>query len=124
MPSVMIVDDEPDIRFLIKLTLEQAGHEVVEAASGEEALQMIEKEEPDLMLLDINLPLLNGFQVLDEMRYSGRLERVPVLMLSANVSATASDKALESGCKGYISKPVFPNELRRIVEETLGEHKP
>ena len=119
MPNVMVVDDEPDIRFLVRLTLEQAGHTVTEAASGEEALEMLDQEEPDLVLLDINLPLLNGFQVLEEMRLSGRLERVPVLILSANVSTAATDKALEAGSRGYISKPVFPAELRRVVAETL-----
>jgi CheY-like chemotaxis protein len=118
--SLLVVDDEPDIRFLLRLTLEREGYVVNEATTGEEAVDMIEDDaDVDLVLLDLNLPDMNGFGVLRSLRHTGRIDPPVVFMITADADPDLPERAIAAGCKGFILKGISPMELTRIVEEGL-----
>jgi CheY-like chemotaxis protein len=118
--SLLVVDDEPDIRFLLRLTLEREGYVVNEATTGEEAVDMLEDDvDVDLVLLDLNLPNMNGFGVLRCLRHSGRIDPPAVFMITADADPDLPERAIAAGCKGFILKGISPVELARIVEEGL-----
>lgn len=112
---VLIVDDEPDIRLLIRINLVAAGYEVLEVGSGREAIDFIEGEEPDIVLLDLRLPELDGWEVLEHLKERGVIERVPVVAISAHASPMTKERAREVGFRSYVSKPFTPQELLEVV---------
>lgn len=114
---VLIVDDEPDIRLLIRINLLAAGYEVLEAGNGREAIDILEGEEPDLVLLDLRLPELDGWDVLEHLKERGVAERVPVVAISAHASPTTKERAREVGFRSYVSKPFTPDELLEVVAQ-------
>lgn len=116
---ILVVDDEPDIRMLVRITLDGEGYDVVEASNGEEALEQIAREEPDLVFLDLRMPGIDGWGVLDRLSENGELERIPVVVVSAHASHGSSQRALSLGCRGYISKPFDPDELLQAAERFL-----
>jgi CheY-like chemotaxis protein len=118
MKSVLVVDDEPDMRFLLRLTLERSGFSVSEASTGEEALDMLERTPFDLLLLDLNLPGINGFSFLRSMKEIGRIDPPAVYMLTADADPELPDRALASGCAGFIAKGISSSEFVKILEET------
>lgn len=126
MPVVLIVDDEADIRDVLELSLEHAGYRVLTAADGVEALRVLAGEIPDAMLLDIGMPNIDGWQVLEQIKASGTvdLNRVPVIMLTA--WATEDDR-LRGGIEGavrYLAKPFDPNHVIDVLAELLGPDAP
>jgi two-component system C4-dicarboxylate transport response regulator DctD len=109
MTSVLIVDDEPDIALICRLSLTLEGFEVTERDSGRGALAYLAENTPDVVLLDLRLPDLSGWEVLDELRSSGRLDDLRVILFSAH--ASAAQAAAEAGCVAFISKPFTPDDL-------------
>lgn len=109
MTSVLVVDDEPDIALICQLTLTLAGFEVDERDSGRSALDYLATTTPDVVLLDLRLPDLSGWEVLDALRERGRLASLKVVLFSAHASAART--AVEAGCVGFISKPFTPDDL-------------
>jgi DNA-binding response OmpR family regulator len=107
--SVLVVDDEPDIALICKLALSLAGFDVEECGSGTAALEYLDAKTPDVVLLDLRLPDLSGWEVLDRLREKGRLDQLRVILFSAHASAAQS--AVEAGCVSFISKPFTPDEL-------------
>ncbi len=107
-PCIMAVDDEQAIRTLLERTLESEGYEVISAADGISALAMMEKREPDLVILDINMPGLDGFQVLERIRQHSN---VPVITLTGIGEVTALGSALSLGADDYVRKPFNIREL-------------
>ncbi len=118
MATILVVDDEPDLRVIVRTFLEREGHSVVEADSGEAALAMLARKDPDLVLLDLRMPGIDGWQVLDELGVE-RLEALPVVILSANVDGSSARRAEELGCRGYLSKPFTRVELAALVAEAI-----
>jgi DNA-binding response OmpR family regulator len=121
MATILVVDDEPDIRSLVQLNLELDGHRVITAANGAEALELIADEVPDLMLLDVMMPEVDGWTVLETIKAAGDLDvnRIPVLMLTAN---DASDARVRGGIEGairYLTKPFQPSMLREEINTAL-----
>jgi DNA-binding response OmpR family regulator len=121
MALVLVVDDEPDIRELVRINLEQAGHRVVTAADGDEALASVRKEAPDALFLDVRMPGTDGWAVLEELKAGSRrdLSEIPVFMLTA---ADEPEARLRGGIQGalqYITKPFDPRALVELLEETL-----
>jgi two-component system OmpR family response regulator len=116
---VLVVDDEADLLFTVTLSLELAGYTVVQAASGEEALAVVEKERPDAVVLDLRLPGIDGWEVLRRLGGGTGRPRVPVVLLSAQVDTATADRAVELGCHAYLAKPFRPAELTRILESVL-----
>ena len=115
-PCIMVVDDEQTIRTLLKRILESEGYEVILAADGNSALTMLEKREPDLVILDINMPGLNGFQVLERIRQHSN---VPVIMLTGIGEATALGNALSLGADDFVKKPFNVRELLARIKTKL-----
>jgi CheY-like chemotaxis protein len=119
--SVLITDDEANIRLMLRTALEGAGYEVREAANGREALEAIEKDPPDLVLLDLNMPVLDGMGVLEQMRSIPRRRKPHVVVLTAFGSIPAAVKATRLGAVDFLEKPITPDELRQTVRGALEE---
>lgn len=119
--KVLVVDDDADLRFTLTLALELAGYEVRSAASGEDALAIVDEDEPDAIVLDIRMPDIDGWEVLRRLDEAGRLPRIPVVVVSAltDLTATAA-KAAGLGCRDYLAKPVTAADLMMTLEQILG----
>ena len=115
-PSVLVVDDELDVRTLIRLLLERAGFEVTEAANGREALRRLHQARPDLVVLDVSMPELDGWQTLERIR---DLSDLPVLMLTARATELDKVRGLKAGADDYVTKPFGRQELLARVEALL-----
>jgi DNA-binding response OmpR family regulator len=127
MARILVVDDEPDIRTLVQLNLELDGHEVITAANGAEALELIADEIPDVMLLDLMMPEVDGWTVLETIKAAGDLDvnHIPVLMLTANDAVDARVRGGIEGAIRYLTKPFSPLVLREEVRNALdGETEP
>jgi DNA-binding response OmpR family regulator len=115
---ILIVDDEPDILLMIRLNLEAEGYEVVMAADGEKALERIDADRPDLVVLDVMMPVLDGWGVLE--RLQRRTDAPPVVVVSAKTGGRDVAHALRLGAADYVTKPFDPERLVTAVAETLG----
>ena len=113
---ILVVDDETDIRALLRVLLERSGHSVVEAADGNEALRVFYAEQPELVLLDVSLPGLDGFATLQRIR---DLSDVPVVMLTARADELDKVRGLRGGADDYVTKPFGRQELLARVETHL-----
>jgi len=109
--KILVVDDEPHIRRILQFLLEQEGFEVVLAENGEEGLSLVEKIKPDLILLDVMMPLMDGFSVLQNLRANFETSRIPVIMLTARGESSEKVKGLKGGANDYITKPFNQEEL-------------
>ncbi len=117
MTSVLVVDDEPDIALICKLALSLEGFDVEERSSGQAALDYLATDTPDVVLLDLRLPDLSGWEVLDRLRDRGQLASLRVILFSAHASAAQS--ALDAGCVSFIAKPFTPDELVAHVTSAM-----
>ena len=118
-PSVLVVDDEPTARTMLRLILVRAGFEVLEAQDGSEALDEVQRNVPDLMILDIVMPGIDGFEVCRILRNQDETADLPIIMLSARADAESVNRGLLLGATKYLTKPVMPDELTRHVREVL-----
>ena len=116
MASVLVVDDEADIRSLVRELLERAGHDVLEAGDGNEGLRAFFASRPDLVVLDVSMPGLDGWGTLERIR---ELSDVPVVMLTAQAQELAKVRGLRGGADDYITKPFGRQELLARVEANL-----
>ena len=120
--KILLVDDDPRLRELVALTLERAGHAVVAAADGQQALDRAARERPDLVVLDVGLPRLDGFEVCRRLR--GRGDAVPILFLTARDDEIDRIVGLELGADDYVTKPFSPRELAARVAAILKRSAP
>lgn len=119
MKQILIVEDKATSRELLRTVLERQGYGVIEAKDGEEALQQLQAATLDLVLLDLQIPIRNGYDVLRKIRSDDRLAHLPVVALTASAMQGDREKALAAGFTGYIAKPVGPAQLREIVTQML-----
>ncbi len=117
--SILVVDDEPMARNLLRLMLVREGFDVLEAANGTAALALLEESSPDLMVLDVMMPGMDGMAVCETLRSRADFEGLPVLMLSARTDAESVRQGLESGATRYLRKPISADELTSHVREIL-----
>ena len=118
--SILSVDDDPRIRLMLRTALESEGYEMFEAGDGREALNVIERAHPDLVLLDLNMPNMDGMAVLNELKaWSGSKPRVVVLTAYGSIGVAV--KATRLGAVDFIEKPVTPTSLREVVRSVLKE---
>jgi DNA-binding response OmpR family regulator len=117
--KILIVDDEPNIVISLEFLMEQSGYEVAIARNGEEALEKIASFEPDLVLLDIMLPLLNGFEVCQRIRENPQWNRTKVIMLSAKGREIDVSKGIALGADAYVTKPFSTKNLIAQVQRLL-----
>lgn len=124
MTRILIADDEPHIRKLVSFTLGNRGYEVVEASDGGEAVRLAGEVEPDLVLLDVMMPVMTGYDALRALKADPATADIPVVMLSAKSQKTEVEEGLACGAREYICKPFTPKDLvARVAEllETSGE---
>ena len=121
--SVLVVDDEPMARTLIRLMLVRAGFEVIEARDGFAALEKLESDSADIMILDVMMPGMDGFAVCETVRQESALQNLPIIMLSAKTDQESVSKGLQVGADKYLTKPISPEDLTRHVKDLL-EHVP
>ena len=127
MATILVVDDEPDIRLLARLTLTHDGHEVQEAADGQEALDAVAADPPDLIVLDVMMPGVSGWDVLARLKADDdqAVRQIPVVMLTALTTPLDRAKGGIEGAVRYLAKPIGPDELRSAVADALaGEPEP
>lgn len=119
MKKILVADDKATGRELVRTVLERSGYEVVEAENGIDALDLARRVQPDLIILDIHMPGLDGFGVVKELRAGGAFTNTPVIALTASAMQGDKQKAISAGFTGYISKPVSLGVLRAEVERLL-----
>lgn len=124
MTSVLVVDDEPDIREVIRFALEGAGFGVLEAGHAEEARKLMATENPDLLLLDWMLPGRSGLELAQQIKQSANTRSIPIIMVSAKGEEEDRIKGLNTGADDYISKPFSPREMVARVNAVLRRVKP
>ncbi|MDO8847031.1 MAG: response regulator [Coriobacteriia bacterium] len=120
MTRILIADDEPHIRKLVSFTLANRGYEVLQATDGGEAYDLACAETPDLILLDVMMPVMTGYEVLNKLKADPATEHIPVIMLSAKSQRTEVEEGLAGGACEYICKPFTPKDLCQRVGEILG----
>ena len=116
---MLIVDDEAAIRLICRINLRDAGLEIVEAADGETGLSLARAQRPDLILLDIMLPGMDGWDIAEALAADSKTAEIPILFLSARLDEEDQLRAYEAGAVGYITKPFDPAELAGTVESIL-----
>lgn len=119
MKRILVVEDDPLILDLIAIILERAGHEVVRAPTAEEALALAGCRPPDLVLMDIALPGIDGFAATRILKSSPATHGVPVVALTAQAMRADAEEAARAGCDGFIAKPISTHEFLERVEEHL-----
>ncbi len=118
--KILVVDDEPDVLRLIAATLEHNGYDVVTADSGPKALRVLENSLFDLVILDVMMPGMSGFEVCRKIKSNPKHQSVPVVFLTAKWGGEALREGLEAGALMYIQKPFTTRKLLRVVESALG----
>lgn len=118
-PRVLIVDDDPGLREFLRVHLEADGCVVREAGSAEDGLASLEEELPDLILLDVQMPRMDGFEMLQRVRQRHGVETIPVVMFSGKVEAGAQAAAEEAGAQAFIGKPFDPEQLLASTRQLL-----
>lgn len=121
----MVVDDEADIREVVDIILTNAGHDVMPAENGKKALSLLKKVEPDLIILDVMMPKMNGMQVLQVLRNSDSTDHIPVIMLTATTQGSREDDEhwrKKTGAEDFITKPFQPVDLLSRVDSVLENH--
>jgi CheY-like chemotaxis protein len=119
MAKILIAEDEPDIRELVAFTLRFAGHEVVASSNGEEAVQLASQEMPDLILMDVRMPRMTGYDACRIMKASPLLKDIPIVFLSAKGQDSEIQTGLEAGAEEYLLKPFAPDQLTERVNDIL-----
>jgi len=117
--TILYVEDNPDNRLLVKRILTAENYKLLEATNAVQAINLLETTTPDLILMDINMPDMDGYTLTTRIRSMPGLERVPILALTANVMRGDKEKTLEAGCDGYIQKPLDVDQLIKEIEKFL-----
>ena len=117
--KILVVDDEPDLLKVILLRLQKTGYEVFGGADGQEALDMARQIIPDLIILDVYLPVINGDDVAERLKKDDELKHIPIILISAT-PMTLDERARNSGADGYLAKPYEHEELISMVKKILG----
>ena len=118
-PGVLIVDDDPGVRGFVRASLELEGYVVREAASAEEGLAALEEQPPDLILLDVMMPHVDGWEMLRRIQERHGVGAIPVLMFSGKVDETAAADARSRGAQGFVGKPFDPSQLIESAKQLL-----
>jgi DNA-binding response OmpR family regulator len=116
---ILVVDDEVDLVETVRFSLELEGYDVLVAYNGEEALNQARKENPDLILLDLMLPKLDGYKVCRLLKFDERYKHIPILMLTAKIQEKDKATGMETGANEYITKPFEMDELMKKVKNYL-----
>jgi CheY-like chemotaxis protein len=119
MAKILIAEDERDIRDLVAFTLRFAGHEVFSATNGEEAVEMAPKVNPDLILMDVRMPRMTGYEACKVLKEDPEMKDIPVVFLSAKGQENEIQQGLDAGAEEYLLKPFAPDQLTEHVKTIL-----
>jgi DNA-binding response OmpR family regulator len=122
MPKILIAEDEPDIRELVTFMLRFAGYEVLAASNGEDAVRTAAREIPDLVIMDVRMPRMTGYDACRVMKANPDLRHVPVVFLSAKGQESEIQSGLDAGAEEYLLKPFSPAELTNRVRGILSRY--
>ena len=117
--TILIVDDEKDLVSMVKLRLEAAGYDTIEAYDGQEALTKAQNEKPDLIILDLMLPIMDGYKVCRMLKFDSRYKSIPIILFTARVQDSDKDLGKEVGADAYLTKPFEAEVLLSKVKELL-----
>ncbi len=117
--TILVVDDEADTVRLLTLRLIKSGYEVIPCLSGEEALEMVQVKSPDLAILDLHLPYMSGYEILDHFRKSNSLASMPVIFSTADASVALKKQTREHSANAYVVKPYDAKDLLKKIETLL-----
>src|SRR3954467_7898666 len=120
-PPLLLVDDYPDAREMYSEYLEFCGFDVVEAANGMEALQRAADEAPDIILMDLSLPVMDGWEATRRLKADERTAEIPVVALTGHALAGISEGAKQAGCDAFVTKPCLPEDLVKEIRKVLAE---
>ena len=119
LPKILLVEDFDDTRLMMKMWLEKRGYSVIEAENGEEAVNLAQSEAPDLIIMDVMMPGMNGLDATQRIRQYQALRRTPIVAVSAYGADEYRSLALEAGCNEYVSTPFEPRALARLLTSLL-----
>ena len=119
VPTILYVEDNPENRLLVRRILQAEGYAVLEAGSARQALEIVQAESPDLILMDINLPEVDGYSLTARFKSIPSISQIPIIALTANVMKGDRERTLDAGCDGYIQKPIdvdtLPYQISRYI---------
>ncbi len=127
--KILVIDDEQDMLNMIRLSLEPAGFRVLRTADPQEGLSLALREQPDLLILDVMMPVLDGFELLRRLRRHPKVAQIPVIILSAQANPAAHHRTSqlsetrEDGVEAYLAKPFNPGQLLKTVKDVLLKHR-
>ena len=116
---ILVVEDQEDNRQILRDLLGNAGYEIIEAENGEEALAAVAKQRPDLILMDIQLPLMDGYEATRRIKADPALKSIPIIVVTSYALSGDENKARAAGCDAYVTKPYSPRQLLAKVKEFL-----
>lgn len=123
MGRILVVDDEPHIVKLVSFALERNGHEILQAGDGAQGVEIASEEVPDLILMDVMMPVMTGYDALDRLKADAVTRGIPVVMLSAKSQEYEQEEGLRRGALQYICKPFTPRDLAETVDSILAGGK-
>jgi len=116
---ILIAEDFEDNRIALKLMLKLAGYDPLEAEDGRQAVEVTQREQPDLVLMDISLPTMDGLQATRAIRANPQFQNLPIIIVSAHDNEQAHEEARQAGGSGYLTKPIEFEDLKRLIEAHL-----
>jgi CheY-like chemotaxis protein len=117
--SIVVADDDPDILSIVAMSLETQGYDVYKAANGREAVDLARDHHPDLIILDMMMPVMSGYEAITELRADETTREIPIVGLSAKAMATDMERATDVGIDGYITKPFRIAQVLSVIEGYL-----
>jgi two-component system cell cycle response regulator DivK len=118
---ILIVEDQEDNRTILRDALSTVGYELIEALNGEDGVKLAQNERPDLILMDIQLPKMNGYEATQQIKSIAELKTIPIIAVTSYALSGDEVKARAAGCDGYIAKPYSPRELLAMVRKYLSD---
>jgi two-component system cell cycle response regulator DivK len=118
---ILVVEDQEDNRRIVRDLLTSVGYELIEAHDGEAGVRLAKEQRPDLILMDIQLPVLDGYQATRRIKADPELRSIPIVVVTSYALSGDDQKAVAAGCDGYVAKPFSPRQLLATVRKFLGE---
>ena len=119
MTKVLVIEDNEKNRYLISFILKAEGYKVIEAITGEDGIEMAIREHPDLILMDIQLPGIDGYETTRRIRIAHGAEKIPIIALTSYAMTGDRERAIAAGCNGYVEKPINPDTIMDEIQKFL-----
>jgi CheY-like chemotaxis protein len=120
-PNIMIVEDFDEVRLMMRSVLERSGYRVLEVVNGQEAIETARRERPDLILMDLSMPVLDGFGAIYHIRRQAGMSDVPIVIISSHTAPEVRADAFAAGCSDYLHKPFDSHQLKDIIDRLLAK---